>query len=363
MDFKYLLSRLYQKLGFGLILIVITSIHLLIIIGNFSIIKYAILKIEDDSILVNKVGKIRGGSQKILLLNLQNIESKNNSEIIHTKNQIDEVFNEFLIEEKYKKIGREMYYFIEELESLESKWIFFKDLLERYNTSKSKEKEELLFEYSEKIWQKGEDILNVITSTASKKTFILRLIYIVFAIDFLLILFIIFLVNKQVRNKLEHLSTKDSLTNIYNRHSYNERLKTELRSCERKQDIFAYMLFDIDFFKQINDDFGHNIGDEVLIKLSSLISNTIRMSDDIYRIGGEEFVIIAKDLDKKTIVSFANKLRKSVKNFDFGLSRSITVSFGITLYQKGDSEDSIFKRADKALYISKTTGRNKVTLL
>ena len=122
-------------------------------------------------------------------------------------------------------------------------------------------------------------------------------------------------------------------------------------------------MFDIDFFKSINDNFGHDIGDYVLKNLAQIIEKNIRASDDIYRIGGEEFVVLAKGLNEASLFNFCEKLRKMVESFDFNLEKPITISIGATIYKEFDSEDTIFKRADEALYISKKSGRNKTTVI
>ena len=126
----------------------------------------------------------------------------------------------------------------------------------------------------------------------------------------------------------------------------------------------AYIILDIDFFKSINDNFGHDKGDDVLIKSTKVILTNIKKDDLFCRIGGEEFVIVSENINTKDeLEKFANKIRTSVENFDFELERKVTISLGATFIQKDDTKHSLFKRADEALYISKNSGRNRVTIL
>lgn len=154
----------------------------------------------------------------------------------------------------------------------------------------------------------------------------------------------------------------DELTQLHNRKAYNEKIDDLMALYERYGTTFSLIMFDIDFFKSINDTYGHDIGDKVLIRLSSVVKSTTRANDYIYRIGGEEFIVLlgATNLEKANI--FAEKLRINVeKNVDTLENRVITISIGISEIQEGDDADSIFKRADDFLYYSKKHGRNRVT--
>ena len=120
------------------------------------------------------------------------------------------------------------------------------------------------------------------------------------------------------------------------------------------------IMFDIDFFKNVNDDFGHNMGDLVLREFSIVVKRLIRTDDILARWGGEEFCIIAAEMDLKSIVQFTERIRESIENFNFSVKRTITASFGIAGYKYGEPMDEFIKRADYALYEAKKTGRNRV---
>lgn len=256
-----------------------------------------------------------------------------------------------------------MHNFVKKLEDLKVEWINFKSIIDEYKANPSLENKNIVLQKSEKFWYLSEDALKTVADISASKMLILKITYVVFFIDFILILFIMYLINKNIRQKLEVLSRKDSLTKINNRNSYNERLKIELDSSSRYKNSFSYIMFDIDFFKSINDNYGHDKGDDVLKSISKLVEENIRASDDVFRIGGEEFVILAKGLDKDSLAVFCEKIRRKVEEFDFNLVKQITISLGATIYKDGDDANIIYKRADEALYSAKNSGRNKTVIL
>lgn len=155
----------------------------------------------------------------------------------------------------------------------------------------------------------------------------------------------------------------DTLTNIRNRKAYNEKIKEDLSLFKRYSTPFCMIIMDIDNFKSINDLHGHKIGDKVLIELSELIQSNIRNNDYLFRVGGEEFVIIFSQtsLDKAKVVS--EKVRDIIENSLVTIvNQKITVSIGLSEVKSEDSEDTIFKRVDNLMYKSKNSGKNKVTV-
>lgn len=165
---------------------------------------------------------------------------------------------------------------------------------------------------------------------------------------------------EELNKKLKKLASTDKLTGVLNRRKFEEIVDVEIEKCKRYDFIIALILFDIDHFKKINDKFGHKVGDYVLIEISKLISSNIRKSDYLIRWGGEEFIILACGLGTKEGVELAEKLRKAIEQHSFMEVGNITVSFGVTEYNKSENIDAMIIRADKALYRAKETGRNKV---
>jgi diguanylate cyclase (GGDEF)-like protein len=164
---------------------------------------------------------------------------------------------------------------------------------------------------------------------------------------------------QKIEAKLEYQARIDPLTSIYTRRKFNEVLSYELRRDERYPSGLSLILCDLDNFKAINDIYGHNTGDEVLKLFAKMVGDSIRGSDTFARWGGEEFVLLLPETGFETAIQIAEKIRQETENALFSKVGKITVSFGITQYLDGDSEDTIFKRADEALYKAKKNGRNR----
>lgn len=157
---------------------------------------------------------------------------------------------------------------------------------------------------------------------------------------------------------------KDSLTGIYNRTTFEELFKVELQRYQRYKDPFSLILFDIDYFKNVNDIYGHEAGDRVLKGITKSISNILRKTDVFARYGGEEFVILLLKSDITNSLRVAEKLRVTIQDTEFSYEDKkvpITVSVGITEVNSSDEEFiTIFNRVDSYMYKAKKEGRNKV---
>ena len=165
------------------------------------------------------------------------------------------------------------------------------------------------------------------------------------------------------KNKLlEKLSITDELTKIYNRRKLDELLQSELNRCERFSHTFSVAILDIDHFKKINDTYGHQMGDKVLIEIADTLKTHMRKTDYVGRFGGEEFVIICPESDKNGIYKLMENIRKDIQNHDFKGVGQVTASFGISILKEKDNIESLLKRADIALYQAKAAGRNKVVV-
>lgn len=160
--------------------------------------------------------------------------------------------------------------------------------------------------------------------------------------------------------ELEQIATIDRLTGVFNRRKLDEVLYTEVLRSKRYGNTFGVILLDIDHFKSVNDTFGHLVGDRVLQLFASQLKNSVRDVDVLGRWGGEEFLIICPETAEDGILLLARILRRKVQGETIAEVGVKTASFGVTAYCKGDSVDNIIKRADKALYLAKQNGRNRV---
>lgn len=166
---------------------------------------------------------------------------------------------------------------------------------------------------------------------------------------------------EQLQEKLKRQLNKDTLTNIYNRTFYNQKIQEMLALYQRHNTVFSFLIFDIDDFKYINDNYGHTTGDKVLIKLCALVQKQVRFTDYLFRVGGEEFVILFSNTSQKEILDAVEKLRLTIeKELNVLENRNITVSMGLTQVQSQDTQEAIFNRADELLYKAKKSGKNQV---
>lgn len=169
---------------------------------------------------------------------------------------------------------------------------------------------------------------------------------------------------------IEEISITDGLTNIFNRRHFNETFPKIIQSAKRNNELVCFLLMDIDHFKQYNDNYGHQAGDDVLILFAACIKDSLKRADDIaFRLGGEEFGVIFKTDDKRKALEFANKVRQNIENLQItheysSASKHITASMGLicTHASKIKDMDEVFKQADDLLYESKESGRNKVSM-
>jgi len=174
--------------------------------------------------------------------------------------------------------------------------------------------------------------------------------------------FVIFRSYKNVQEKLTLLATTDSLTSAGNRRALDNDLTNAVLSQARKKQPMCLILLDLDHFKKINDNYGHLIGDDVLVALSKLLISNTRVLDAFYRYGGEEFIIAPLFVDLKAAGTIAEKLRVIVENYVFPSSISVTISLGVAQFHEGEKLADWISRADSALYLAKSSGRNKVSL-
>lgn len=168
---------------------------------------------------------------------------------------------------------------------------------------------------------------------------------------------------KEKNQELEHLTITDYLTQIYNRKKLDEYFESEIIRSARTTDSFAIILLDIDYFKRINDTYGHLVGDQVLVDFAAIMSQNIRKSDIVGRWGGEEFLILCPSSTENGAYELAEKLRLTIAEYHFSIDEPLTASLGVTSYSKGDTKEKMTSRADEALYRAKAAGRNCVNIV
>ncbi len=164
------------------------------------------------------------------------------------------------------------------------------------------------------------------------------------------------------KSQLRELSVKDELTGIGNRRAFVERIG-EVISIHRRYGLDASLVcLDIDRFKEVNDTLGHASGDAAIRSLAEHITGSIRESDHVYRIGGDEFVIIAEGADREAALELTEKVRRGVEECDLIPEMKITISLGVAVLEDDDTADSWMAHADAALYEAKDAGRNTIRM-
>jgi diguanylate cyclase len=164
---------------------------------------------------------------------------------------------------------------------------------------------------------------------------------------------------------IQELATRDELTGVHNRRHLMEMLRHERNRCARTGATFCISLVDLDFFKQINDKFGHQAGDDMLCGFSRSVVQRMRASDYFGRYGGEEFLLILTDTNLEGARIVADRLRRETEQLSFSDTNPdlrISVSIGLAQHQPGDEIEQTLKRADNALYKAKAAGRNRVEM-
>ncbi|MFZ5354055.1 MAG: GGDEF domain-containing protein [Bacillota bacterium] len=163
-----------------------------------------------------------------------------------------------------------------------------------------------------------------------------------------------------MEEEIKKLAYKDPLTGLSNRRGLDEIGKTEVERAKRYKHPVSIMMLDIDRFKKINDTYGHLLGDEVLLKLTGVIYEIVRLTDYKFRWGGDEFIILLPETNQKDAAEMAERLRKHVEGTDFGECGKVTISIGLAGFNPTDELEDILQRVDEALYRAKDSGRNKV---
>lgn len=168
---------------------------------------------------------------------------------------------------------------------------------------------------------------------------------------------------QQQRRELQRLATTDSLTGAANRRTLNDQLALAITEFEKISRQYGLLLLDLDHFKQVNDNYGHKVGDQILIELVPVLQSMLRQSDQVFRFGGEEFVVLVADIKPVDLERLVEKLRLGVqRKIALPDGSEITTSIGAAMQKADESWEAWLHRADLALYEAKHQGRNRVVI-
>jgi len=282
----------------------------------------SILDAQDNIIIVTNKDEITNVNKKFLDF----FEIMNFNEFISTKKNIFDFFQEefgFITKEKINK---------------QISWVkYIKDLheIDRIVKIKNSLNEEKIFAINVDYYENKED-------------------YYVFSLTDITKL-------KEKSNLLEYQASHDKLTGLFNRNRFDEIYSKEIKRAKRYNNDLSIILFDIDNFKNVNDTYGHQIGDEVLKEIAKLLLNNVRDLDICVRWGGEEFLILLPQTNLDGAKTVAEKIRTAIiKNSLTDKNLQITASFGVLQMIDSDDENSLISKVDKLLYLAKNSGKNIV---
>jgi len=167
-------------------------------------------------------------------------------------------------------------------------------------------------------------------------------------------------------SQTRYLSVTDPLTGLYNRRHFEDNLEREFLRASRYKNNLSFAIIDVDFFKKVNDTYGHSAGDYILKEVAYLILQGFRKTDMVFRYGGEEFAVIITETPVETAVIPLERLRKSIEEYPFnydGQNIKVTISIGVSeINEKTQTVHQLFEAADKALYKAKENGRNQIQI-
>lgn len=353
-----MISMKYTRISTYLIFLTIflLIINIVMIYFIFNTVKV----LENDASIINRMGIARGSIQRITKLEISGNQNYYN-ELILQENLVLEVDLQIakLLEDKALLLLAKEYadFSIENIKLIQTKWQNLKLLLANHQENPSKNNLIDVLNESEEIWYLASSVaLNAQKSTENKVSAI-KEIYIILFFYLINVLVIIWIVYSYVRKNLEFKASYDALTGLANRHSYEKTIEAEIERSNRYKTKFSLIIYDVDYFKKINDTYGHESGDKILIELSSLVKTTLRKSDEVFRVGGEEFAIIAPETDAANALVLADKIRKVVEAASFHNNIKVTLSLGVAESYSGSSISNIYRQADIALYKAKNSGR------
>ena len=162
---------------------------------------------------------------------------------------------------------------------------------------------------------------------------------------------------------LEHVALTDGLTGMQNRRYFDDALREYMEEFGKINRPIGLMILDLDHFKSVNDTHGHDVGDEVLKAVAKVLKDFTRYHDVVARLGGEEFAIVAPNMDERVLATFADRIRQAIASVDVltdNVHLRVTTSVGVAVWKGSESADELYRRADRMLYQAKRQGRNRV---
>lgn len=303
---------------------------------------------EQKSLIENQTKNIKTYEEKLSIQ--EKLLEKQTKQVEEQKKELNNIY--LNIQQEKQKLSGAVLDVKEKEDIVESLVILQKEKQQEFE--KAKKELELL---NSKIEEQKSNIIIKENTISDQKN-------IISALTILSIIVVILGLNGIRQNQLlKNLSQTDSLSGLYNRRFINQKLQEEISKFKRYKTPFSILLIDVDFFKRINDLYGHDKGDLIIKEISSLIQKNIRNTDICARWGGEEFLILTPNSDLKAALTLANSLREFIEKNDFKMEKDgVTISIGVSTYNENITQEKLIKLADNALYKAKGNGRNRVEI-
>ncbi len=311
-----------------------------------------------DASIINETGVVRGSIQRVVTLVLSDSIQSTDAIIIEINDSIDQFLS---IDKRYRHYGSNKNIF-KGIQNLKKKWHNLEREMIEYQKTHSEQTKKKIIEESENCWKAADAVVLTAQLTTENKVAGIKIFYIILILNAITAILVILLVFIYVRKKLEHESLHDPLTHIHNRRSYEYTIDLEIARSKRYNTPMSLIILDIDYFKKINDDNGHKTGDKVLIELVKVLKESIRKSDTVFRIGGEEFAIIVPETRAAEALKLSEKVRDRVENYSFEIVNNVTISLGVAEFCQDITKDELFINTDQALYLAKNRGRNRAEI-
>jgi diguanylate cyclase (GGDEF)-like protein len=338
------ISGRLKKLHLVLIFLLIVDLFLMLLI---------IQKLEDFADIVNRSGKVRGGIQRVAKLyfahdykTMQTVITYVDKNLFILTNSVETL--------KFPILDRDLNPKPVEVEKC---WYKLKKLVLKKDSAPRGE----ILKISEVCWKKTDYYTDFYQKLVERNVNYLKILYLyTSSVSLFLGFYFIYLIYTELERKLEFFANYDPLTKTFNRASLRD-LFFHIKDKKEYQPL-SLIIFDLDHFKQINDTFGHNIGDKVLKEVARVVRKNLRRGDIFARWGGEEFVILLPNTDLKGAKKVAEKLRIAIESIKIPelQGRKVTASFGVTQVYPNEVLAEAIHRADMALYKAKNEGRNRI---
>ncbi len=309
--------------------------------------------LSNDAYILNHSGIVRGAIQRAVKLELAGEPSQ---ELIA---KITDLIHGFLRQEGKLRLNGGDGEFAMAYAELEMEWHELRHLMGDYRQAPSPQLRARMIESSETCWRMADDIVAYAQLVSESRLNRFGYLIALTLIDIFLFLVILWMVRTYIRGELEVMAQCDPLTGLWNRRAFEVIAETQQQIARREERPLSLLIVDIDRFKRINDEHGHQRGDEVLKAIAELLTSQFRKVDAVCRIGGEEFVVVLNDADQDRALALAEKLRQRLEEATLS-DLPVTASFGVATHRDGDNVRSMLSRADQALYRAKEAGRNRV---